>query len=150
MGSPTIRPARPDDKEAWLRLWQGYLSFYESQLAPEVTETTWSRLLDANEPMFCLVAEADNGQVIGFTTYVLHANTWTTKQVCYLEDLFVDPDTRGQGTGQTLIQAVAEKARELDCLKVYWMTKRDNETARALYDKVAIDTNFMRYDILLP
>lgn len=150
MPIPTIRPAHSDDKQDWLRLWQGYLRFYETQLGPEVTETTWTRLLDASEPMFCLVTESVSGQVIGFTTYILHANTWTTKQVCYLEDLFVDPETRGQGIGRALIQAVAEKAQELDCLKVYWMTKRDNETARALYDKVAIDTNFMRYDILLP
>ena len=27
----------------------------------------------------------------GFTLSVLHAGTWTTQPICYLEDLFVDP-----------------------------------------------------------
>ncbi|MEK9679649.1 MAG: GNAT family N-acetyltransferase [Rhodospirillaceae bacterium] len=143
-----IRPAAAEDKAAWLPSWQGYLTFYETSLADEITERTWERLLDPAETMTCLVAVVD-GKVLGFTHYLLHDNTWTMKQVCYLQDLFVDPEARNLGLGRALINAVADKAKELDCMRLYWTTKRDNATARALYDKVATDTNFMRYDFAL-
>jgi len=145
MSGVTVRPAQPHDKEAWLPLWQGYLTFYGTDLADDVTEANWLRLLDETESMFCLVAEGEGG-LLGFTHYVLHANTWTTKQVCYLEDLFTAEDARGLGVGRALIQAVVDKAKELDCHRVYWLTKEDNATARALYDKVAVHTGFIRYD----
>ena len=38
-GDIIVRPVRPDDRAAWEPLWQGYLTFYKSSLAPEVTVT---------------------------------------------------------------------------------------------------------------
>ena len=117
MTAVTVRPARPEAQKAWLHLWQGYLTFYGKDLADEVTEANWLRLLDDTEPMFCLVADGEGG-LLGFTQYVLHANTWTTKQVCYLEDLFTADAARRQYAGRALIQAVVDKAKELDCHRV--------------------------------
>jgi hypothetical protein len=41
-----IRDAQPADRAEWLRLWNDYLAFYEVQLAEEVTDHTWARILD--------------------------------------------------------------------------------------------------------
>ena len=35
MADIIIRPVRPDDRAGWDPLWQGYLTFYKSQLAPD-------------------------------------------------------------------------------------------------------------------
>jgi hypothetical protein len=41
-----IRPLESADKDRWLALWNRYLVFYKESLPDEVTELTWSRLLD--------------------------------------------------------------------------------------------------------
>jgi ribosomal protein S18 acetylase RimI-like enzyme len=60
-----------------------------------------------------------------------------TREVCYLQDLFVDVMVRRQGCGAKLIEAVAAIARERGCERLYWTTKEDNATARSLYDRIA-------------
>ena len=45
-----IRAVAPADREAWFHLWAGYNAFYESTVAPHISERTWQRMLDANEP----------------------------------------------------------------------------------------------------
>src|SRR5688572_4570924 len=99
-----IREARPSDRPAWEPLWAGYLSFYESELPRAVTDTTWSRFHDPAEPMLCLVAEDDNGTLLGFTHLVFHRGTWAAGDFCYLEDLFVAETARKRGVARALIE----------------------------------------------
>ena len=139
-----IRDLTLADRTRWEELWAGYIAFYESSVAPEVTETTFRRLLDPAEPMFAFVAEED-GRVIGFVHCVLHRGTWAIGDFCYLEDLFVDPSVRGSGAGRALIEAVYASADKLGCARVYWLTHESNTTARALYDKVAKNLGFIQY-----
>lgn len=127
-------------------LWQGYLTFYESEIPDDVTEATFARLV-AGEGMSGAIARDDQGRAIGFVNWLPHPSTWATGPYCYLEDLFVAPDTRGAGTGRELIAHVREWAKEHGCTKVYWLTQKSNATARRLYDKVAKDTGFVHYEI---
>ena len=76
----------------------------------------------------------------------LHAHAWTTQEVCYLQDLFVDSAIRRSGCARRLIEAVAAVARERGCHRLYWTTKEDNATARSLYDRIARFNGFIRYD----
>jgi GNAT superfamily N-acetyltransferase len=141
-----VRAISSADKNAWFELWRGYLAFYETALDPKVSEATWRRMMDEREPIHGLVALAGD-KAIGFVNYVLHANTWTEKPVCYLEDLFVDSTARGQGAGRALIEAVIDLAKTQGWHRVYWQTKASNTTARALYDKIAPATDWVRYDV---
>lgn len=63
-------------------------------------------------------------------------------------DLFVDPSVRGQGQGRKLIEAVAEIAKKMGCLRLQWLTKHDNTRARGLYDTMA-QTSFVQYRMSL-
>ena len=94
MIQPTvIRPVYPDDFNAWLPLFDGYNAFYgrvgSTALASSITQTTWQRFFDANEPVFALVAERD-GKLVGLVHYLWHRSTTRTEPVCYLQDLFTD------------------------------------------------------------
>lgn len=140
-----IREARPADRAAWEPLWAGYLTFYNSELPPAVTETTWSRFHDPAEPMTCLVAEDDDGSLIGFTNLVFHRGTWAIGDFCYLEDLFVAERARGRGAARALIEAVYGLADQSGCARVYWLTHEGNSTARKLYDQVAEHKGFIQY-----
>jgi GNAT superfamily N-acetyltransferase len=141
----TIRPLTPDDRAAWEPLWQGYLDFYNTDLAPEVTDVTWDRLLDAAEDMHCLVAENDSGNMIGIVHYLYHRVTWSVSDRCYLEDLFVAETARGTGAGRALIEAVYAAADDRGADQVYWLTQESNEQGRRLYDRVGRLTSFIKY-----
>lgn len=141
----SIRPLRFEDRAAWAPLWQGYLDFYETALAPEVTETTWARLQDAAEPMEGLGAFDANGTLIGFAITVCHRSSWGLKDYTYLEDLFVAPEARGQGAARAMIEAVCVRAKAAGSPRVYWLTQETNTTAQALYDRVAERSGFIVY-----
>jgi len=66
--------------------------------------------------------------------------------VCYLQDLFVAPDARGQGVAAALIEELAQRARAAGADRFHWLTNESNARARALYDRVAQYRGFIRYD----
>ncbi len=139
-----IRSALPADFEQWVPLWEGYNSFYKRTVPAEVTRTTWARFFDAYEPMHAVVAEQD-GRLLGLVHYLFHRNTAMLAPVCYLQDLFTVVNSRGQGVGRALIEAVYERAQAAGSPRVYWMTQEDNATARRLYDQVAERSGFIQY-----
>lgn len=141
----TIRPLTSADRTAWNPLWQGYLDFYKTELTPDMTETTWNRLLDPAEDMFCLVAENEDGEMIGIVHFLYHRVTWAVEDRCYLEDLFVAASARGTGAGRALIEAVYAAADERGADQVYWLTQEFNAEGRRLYDRVGRLTPFIKY-----
>jgi GNAT superfamily N-acetyltransferase len=143
-----ITPFRPEDRDRWAELWRGYLEFYETALPDAIYADTWRRLTAPDGDVRGFGARLGDAQapLIGITHYLFHASCWSPKQVCYLQDLFVDSSVRGKGAGRALIQRVAEVARERDCLRLYWTTQEKNATARLLYDRLARFTGFIRYD----
>lgn len=145
MSSPIIRPLAASDRRAWDGLWAGYLAFYETSLAPDVTEATWARLTAPEGDVRGLVAEGEGGELLGFAHTLIHPSTWALQNYCYLEDLFVSEAARGQGVGRALIAAVEGVARQAGSTRLYWTTHTDNKRARALYDEVAEHTGFIQY-----
>ncbi|MFC6715838.1 GNAT family N-acetyltransferase [Branchiibius cervicis] len=143
---PRLTPITAADRAEWEPLWQGYLEFYEEQLPDAVTDDTFARLVADRELHGVLARDAD-GTAIGFVHWLFHASTWTPQGYCYLEDLFVSPDSRAHGTGAGLIAHVVRAARDGGAAKVYWLTQVGNSRARSLYDKVATDTGFVHYEI---
>lgn len=138
-----IRPLTAQDRPEWGRLWTAYLAFYETTRPAEVFETTFSRLL-GDAPQHGLMAELD-GQGVGLVHYIYHAHNWHIAPVCYLQDLYADPDVRGQGVGRALIEAVYQAADEAGAADTYWLTQEFNTPARQLYDRIGEETPFIKY-----
>jgi GNAT superfamily N-acetyltransferase len=143
-GNVVVRPLGEDERDAWNPLWQGYLAFYKSALAREISDLAWSRFHDADEPLFALGGYID-GRLCGIAHYLFHRSTWAHNRYCYLEDLFVAEDARGCGVGRALIEEVYRKAQAAGASRVYWLTQSSNAPARALYDKVADNLGFIQY-----
>jgi GNAT superfamily N-acetyltransferase len=141
----TVRELRADDRARWDDLWAGYLEFYKTDLPRSVTEATWRRLMDPNDQPYGLVALDADGRVRGIVHYHFHLSTWSIPGYCYLEDLFVDPATRGRGAGRALIEAVYRAADKRGVTRVYWHTENDNLRAQALYNQVAVLAPFVQY-----
>ena len=69
--SVTIRPIEEKDKPEWLHLWTekaGILSFTIRSTKSHLKFQTqlFARFLDANEPVYSVVAVDDSGKIIGF------------------------------------------------------------------------------------
>lgn len=143
-----VRNAAALDSDQWRRLWDGYTRFYGAVVPPQVTERTWARILDPASPVIGRVAERE-GRLVGLTVSVLHEATWAITPVLYLEDLFVDPDTRGGGIGRALMQDVIAQAEGRGCARLYWHTEAHNAAARRLYDTFVQADDFVRYRMVL-
>ena len=106
----------------------------------------WQRLL--HDPRFVGLGAWRGGVLVGVVHALFHASTWAD-EVCYLQDLFVTEAARGSGAGSALIDAVATVSRQRGAARLYWLTHHDNTAARALYDRVAVNRGFIRYDLPL-
>jgi len=142
----SIRPVELRDKQRWLQLWKGYLTFYKTEFSADKTEITWNRLLDPEFNLYCLVAE-DDGLIKGMTTFNFQNSTWSENGQCLLEDLFVDEALRGQGIGRALINAVINEAKTRGCSRVYWNTDETNQIARKLYDSYVLESGKRQYRV---
>jgi GNAT superfamily N-acetyltransferase len=140
----TIKKLTEDDRAAWAELFHDYLEFYGREEPQATYDRSWAGFQEDTR-IHALGAKLD-GRLVGITHFLVHAST-SGPDVCYLQDLFTAADVRGRGVARALIGAVADFARERDCARVYWMTHETNATARLLYDKVADNRGFIRYQI---
>lgn len=140
-----VRDLRAEDEPQWRTLWTGYLEFYETSVPEEVYQTYFQRLLgDDPQDYHGLVAERD-GELVGLTHYLFHRHGWRIENIVYLQDLYVSEAARGTGAGRALIEAVYARADAAGCPSVYWLTQDFNTTARQLYDRIATETPFIKY-----
>lgn len=144
----TVRAVQPGDFEQWLGVWLAYQDFYEVAFDDAVSEVTFKRFLDPDEPMVSAVA-VQGEQVIGLVNAVLHRSTWSSTDFCYLEDLYVLPSIRGAGVGKALIEWVQAFARQQQCGRLYWHTHQSNERAQKLYNWVAQNAGSIEYRMTL-
>lgn len=144
----TIRPVARDDYAQWRQLWDGYNAFYgregDTALPEPITQMSWERFFDPSEPVHALVAVEDQ-TVIGLVHYLFHRSTTRLHDVCYLQDLFTEPQHRGRRIGRRLVEAVYAAARTAGSGRVYWQTQTTNVAGRALYDQIARHGGFIVY-----
>lgn len=143
-----VRDATSSDESDFRRLWQGFCDGYGLTLAPEVTDFTWTRLMDPANPLTARLAIID-GRAQGFAIHQHHPSTWVLGDDGYLEDLYVDPAARGHGLGRALIEDLVAIGRARGWRRLYWLTEIGNATARRLYDQFCDNDGHIRYRMTL-
>src|SRR5262249_34829671 len=149
-----IRRIEARDEARWRELWDQYTRFYEREPQEAITRQTWTRIFDDRSPIHAIVAElvgsapgSEREYVIGIANYVIHDSTSALTPVCYLQDLFVDPDNRAAGVGRSLIDWLIAEVERQGWSRLYWQTRENNYRARGLYDKYTPHSGFVRYVI---
>ena len=142
------------DRAGWEPLARGYKAFYETEISAAGYDEAWARLrggglmlgLGAWLPVDLVPGHLGQpDRLVGIAHAVFHGSIWAD-QVCYLQDLFVDPSVRGQGVAAALIEHLAGCARARGAARYFWLTNETNARARGLYDRVARHHGFIRYD----
>jgi GNAT superfamily N-acetyltransferase len=146
----SVRRIEARDEQRWRELWDGYNRFYEREPSEAVTAQTWHKIMDPSGPIYAIVAENQDRQIVGMANYVIHDSTSSLAPVCLLQDLFVDPAVRGAGAGKLLIDWLVAEMSVQGWSRLYWHTKENNYRARGLYDKYRPHSGFLRYVILNP
>jgi GNAT superfamily N-acetyltransferase len=141
----TIRPIEEKDRAQWEALFRAYIRFYKEKVPDEVIDLSWQRLLNQEDGFLGLVAEEESGRLVGLTHILFHRSTWSPTVYCYLEDLFVDIDTRRSGVGRAMIERTYREADKRGATRTYWTTRADNAAARRIYDRVAKPSGFVQY-----
>ena len=142
---PEIRALEAGDRAEWDRLWAAYLAFYKTTRPREVFDLTFARYLDPDRTdMRAWIAHV-SGRAVGLAHVIVHAHGWQDAPITYLQDLYADPEVRGSGVGRALIETVYADADAEGRPNVYWTTQTGNATARRLYDRIAVATDFMKY-----
>lgn len=148
LNSVHVRSANAEDRFAFLDMWADFVAL--APLEPGnrgMGEKNWERIEDTGSGLRCIVALDHNSSPVGFVLFLAFPFTWSRGDACYLQDIYVRPENRGQGIALALIDHLHELGREAGWFKIFWMTQSDNYPAQRLYDKVAKRMDYLRYDL---
>lgn len=128
-----IRPATAGDVAQILRLIRA-LADYE-KLAHEVvaTEAALRQTLFGARPAAEVLLAEEAGRPVGLALFFQNYSTFLARPGVYLEDLFVEPEFRGQGIGKALLAAVARLAVQRGCGRFEWAVLDWNAPAIEFY-----------------
>jgi GNAT superfamily N-acetyltransferase len=138
-GDLRIEPIATEQMDELLPLIAAYQRFYEvEEIDEERNRTSFSRFLSPSEDGTLLGAWR-GGELVGYACLYWHFTSLVPAETVLMNDLYVDPEARGQGVGRALIEASAAVARERRAHHLEWATAPDNETAQRLYDSTGAE-----------
>jgi ribosomal protein S18 acetylase RimI-like enzyme len=136
------RLARVEDAAETARLIDRFnAEFDEYTPGPEVLEPRVRKHIERDLSVFLLAEPPDTGVAqLRFREYLL-----TGEPMCYLEELYVVPDRRGEGHGRALMEAAMDLARERGATTMELGTATSDRAARGLYESLGF-TNLEKRD----
>ena len=141
-----IRKLEHKDKENWARLYNGYADFYKAQINTRVLDTLWEWIHDDNHIVNGICFELE-GKIVGIAHYRTMPRPIKGQYIGFLDDLFVEPEFRGQKIAQKLISYLKSLSETNNWDGIRWITHSSNENAKKLYDKIANNTGFELYEL---
>ncbi len=134
--SIAIRPAGPGDIPLVLQFIRD-LAAYEKLLGEvEATESGLRQTLfpgDGAAPAAHVLIGELGGTPAGFAVYFFNYSTFLARAGLYLEDLFVNPASRGNGLGRAMLLHLARLAADRGCGRMEWSVLDWNAPAIDFY-----------------
>jgi ribosomal protein S18 acetylase RimI-like enzyme len=133
MSTAEVRRADASDAEAIGRLLHDFNTEFDDVTPGPVALAERVRELLGQGELTVLVGGSgpDGLAVLRFRPAI-----WTTALECYLAELYVVPERRGQGLGRALMEAAIEVARAEGADHMDLGTSEDDVAARALYESL--------------
>ncbi|MFC4270829.1 GNAT family N-acetyltransferase [Sneathiella chungangensis] len=87
-----------------------------------------------------LIIAADGARALGLTSvYLIHSLVEPrpdANRQCFMKELYVRADARGNGIGARLMQWVIDYARAQGCCRLDWNVAADNKDGRRFYERL--------------
>ena len=141
-----IRCLNHKDKEKWEKLYNAYADFYKVPMNSRILDTLWNWILDDNHIVNGICYELE-GNIVGIAHYRTMPRPIKGQYIGFLDDLFVEPEFRGQQIAQKLISYLKSLSKNNNWNGIRWITHSSNENAKKLYDKIANNTGFELYEL---
>jgi ribosomal protein S18 acetylase RimI-like enzyme len=143
VGVTPVRQATSDDAPAIGRLLHAFNSEYDDPTpGPQALARRVGELLDEGDTAVLLAGAGPDGLAV----LRFRRSLSTPGLECYVAELYVVPDRRGQGLGRALMEAVIELARERGADYLDLNTGEDDTAARALYESLGFSNREGRPD----
>jgi len=129
----SIRSAVAADAALIVRFIAELAAYEELAHEARATEADLARdLFGADPRVFCELAE-QGGRPIGFALWFYTYSTFQGRHGIWLEDLFIEPEARGQGAGKALLAHLARRCVREGLGRLEWWVLDWNEPAIAFY-----------------
>ena len=138
-----VRLATAADADAVGRLLHDFNTEFDDITPGPAALAARFRELLADDEITVLVA--DPGPA-GLAVLRFRPSLWTNALECYLAELYVVPDRRGQGIGRALMNAAIDAARGKGADYMDLGTSEDDVAARALYESLGFSNRGGRPD----
>jgi GNAT superfamily N-acetyltransferase len=143
-----VEPVTEGQFERLLPLIAAYQRFYEAEeIDDERNRAFFARFLAPSDDGTLLGAWREE-ELVGYACLYWSFTSIVPAETALMNDLYVDPDSRGEGLGRALIEASAAVGRERGAQRLEWATAPDNETAQRLYDSTGAErSEWIEYEL---
>ena len=107
---------------------------------PDKMINSVEQMLLEKEYLTGFVAVNSENKIVGYVTYFFGYYTWIGKSL-YMDDLYVQTDSRGSGVGTKLINEVIEFAKAENCKKLRWQVSEWNQPAIDFYKSLGANVD---------
>jgi ribosomal protein S18 acetylase RimI-like enzyme len=128
-----VRPAGSADAKAIGALLHAFNTEFDEPTPGAEAIADRVRELLARDDFIVLLA---GGRPHGLAVLRFRPSIWTEGLECYVAELYVQPEHRGEGLGLALMTAVLETARARGADYIELATSEDDVAARALYERL--------------
>jgi len=130
-----IRRAGSEDALDVAQLLHDFNTEYDEPTPPVAELAERVRELLEGEQIVALLAGAPP---LGIALFRIRPSLWSSAADVYLEELYVVPARRGEGTGRALLEAALAIAREAGADHFELTTGETDAAARALYESIGM------------
>jgi GNAT superfamily N-acetyltransferase len=131
-----LRAAEPRDVDAIVRLIRGLAEFERLAHLVRATPEMLAPHLFGPKPVVEAVVAERAGRVVAFALFFTNFSTFLALPGLYLEDLYVEPEQRGRGIGQALLEHLARLAATRGYGRFEWSVLDWNADAIRFYERM--------------
>ncbi len=131
-----ITLATPGDCKVILEFIRKLAKFEKLQNSVIASEEKLRSTLFGAKPYAEVLFVEHETKKVGFALFFHNYSTFRGQPGIFLEDLFIDPDSRGHGFGKLLLSHIARLAVERGCGRLEWSVLDWNQPAIDFYLKL--------------
>jgi GNAT superfamily N-acetyltransferase len=134
--------AQPEEATVVARLLIAFRDWLESSSPTDASiQSAVERLITDPATEYLLGASSEAGDACGVCQLRFRETVWTAGIDCWIEDVFVLDEGRGQGVGRELVRVACERARERGAGRIELDTNDSLVAAVSLYESLGFSSS---------